>query len=381
MTFQPTFGLPSDLISDVRRIMSGKPVETPVKKTEEKIDEAQRSYVPNFDHTLGHLRQIASDAHNNHFAPTGSVLNSEFQKSHPEAHERLHKAFHEFRTAIEHASKAAHKTKPIKLGEGEEPRPECLPLVESKVDAQVYHVGFGFGDVMTKTETGTDVMFEHGIENVPTDTLMNFDQLTEAPIESIQVDTFKQAMTLGNQYHEKAKKAGSQAQRRAMAAVAARYYRKARILKQANDNMTESVEPTLEAETLEQIVRIAETTKADHATGESLVKSLFSEAGVHAYYTQLKKMGIEINEDKLNSKASNDDDMEADKHIVVQLRKSVSLRGQKHVEFSNGEKHQVPEAHARKALDMYGKLKPDARDSFHKKLTASHDSFKKAIGE
>lgn len=78
-------------------------------------------------------------------------------------------------------------------------------------------------------------------------------------------------------------------------------------------------------------------------------------------------------------KAGEDEDKE---HIVMQLRKSVSLRGQKHVKFDNGETHQVDMSHAKKALEKHDSMHRAAdKLAFAKKLSSSHASLKKAINE
>lgn len=67
-------------------------------------------------------------------------------------------------------------------------------------------------------------------------------------------------------------------------------------------------------------------------------------------------------------------------HILMALRKSVSLRGQHHVKFANGETHQIPAEHAAKAMRIHDSLsKPSEKMVFQRKLGASHDSFKKAL--
>lgn len=74
------------------------------------------------------------------------------------------------------------------------------------------------------------------------------------------------------------------------------------------------------------------------------------------------------------------DDMEAGKHIVMQLRKSVSLRGQHPVEFKDGKTVKISSADASKALNTHNKLRtPAEKETFMNKLHHSHDSFKKAL--
>jgi len=74
------------------------------------------------------------------------------------------------------------------------------------------------------------------------------------------------------------------------------------------------------------------------------------------------------------------DDMEAGKHIVVQLRKAVSMRGNHHVEFKDGKKHKISQGHANKALNTHRSLRtPAEKKAFQDKLHKSHDSFHAAL--
>ena len=74
------------------------------------------------------------------------------------------------------------------------------------------------------------------------------------------------------------------------------------------------------------------------------------------------------------------DDMESGKHIVVQLRKAVSLRGNHHVEFKDGKKHKISVQHANRALNTHSRLRtPAEKKAFQDKLHKSHDSFQNAL--
>lgn len=67
-------------------------------------------------------------------------------------------------------------------------------------------------------------------------------------------------------------------------------------------------------------------------------------------------------------------------HIVMQLRKAVSLRGEKHVEFNDNSKHQISVDHAKKALAMHDNMKrAEDKQNFAARLAKSHGSFKDAI--
>jgi hypothetical protein len=67
-------------------------------------------------------------------------------------------------------------------------------------------------------------------------------------------------------------------------------------------------------------------------------------------------------------------------HIVMGLRKAISLRGQHGVKFADGSTHQIPAEHAQKALKIHDNLsKPSEKMVYQRKLAASHASFKKAL--
>jgi hypothetical protein len=67
-------------------------------------------------------------------------------------------------------------------------------------------------------------------------------------------------------------------------------------------------------------------------------------------------------------------------HIVMGLRKAISLRGQHGVKFADGSTHQIPAEHAQKALKIHDNLsKPSEKMVYQRKLGASHASFKKAL--
>lgn len=69
-------------------------------------------------------------------------------------------------------------------------------------------------------------------------------------------------------------------------------------------------------------------------------------------------------------------------HIVMGLRKAVSLRGEHGVKFADGSTHKISAEHAQKALKMHDSLsKPSEKMTFARKLAASHDSFKRALSD
>ena len=121
-------------------------------------------------------------------------------------------------------------------------------------------------------------------------------------------------------------------------------------------------------------------------------------AGAKSHIAQMQKKGYAVHSKNLmygkesvnearrgrppKSGVRKDDDMEASKHIVMQLRKSVSLRGQHKVEFKNGDTHKVSSAHAQQALNKHNRLRtPIEKKNYMDKLHHSHDSFKKALAD
>jgi len=81
------------------------------------------------------------------------------------------------------------------------------------------------------------------------------------------------------------------------------------------------------------------------------------------------------------NEATNPHDDEGANHIIMQLRKSVSLRGMRPVEFKDGKKVKVSMADAQKFLTKYNKSKPMDKEKMQAMAMKSHDGFKKALGE
>ena len=77
-------------------------------------------------------------------------------------------------------------------------------------------------------------------------------------------------------------------------------------------------------------------------------------------FSQLKE---KIDPADVDDTASEKDIENAAKNIIMQLRKSVSMRGNKDVEFADGKK-KVDMKIAQKALDMYNKMKPQEKTKF-----------------
>ena len=92
----------------------------------------------------------------------------------------------------------------------------------------------------------------------------------------------------------------------------------------------------------------------------------------------LKLVGEELQEVK-GKAGSTDGDEEADKNIMMQLRKVVSLRGMKPVTFDDNNKAKIDPKVATKILGMYDKLKPAQKLQLQKVLSKSKRDFDKAV--
>jgi len=96
-------------------------------------------------------------------------------------------------------------------------------------------------------------------------------------------------------------------------------------------------------------------------------------------YTQMqeKQDYADVDDD-----ASQKDVEDAAKNIIMQLRKSVSMRGDKEVEFAaigHGYKKKVDMKIAQKALDMYNKMKPQDKTKFQTTIAKSYKDLLNAI--
>ena len=80
----------------------------------------------------------------------------------------------------------------------------------------------------------------------------------------------------------------------------------------------------------------------------------------------------------VDDNASEKDVEDAGKNIIMQLRKSVSMRGNKDVEFASG-KQKVDMKIAQKALDMYNKMKPQEKTKFQTTIAKSYKDLLNAI--
>jgi hypothetical protein len=69
-----------------------------------------------------------------------------------------------------------------------------------------------------------------------------------------------------------------------------------------------------------------------------------------------------------------------DRSIMMQMRKAVSMKGQKAVEFANGDKANVPAEHAKRAIIRYDAMRPTEKEQFQYNISRSHAAFKKHLG-
>jgi len=84
----------------------------------------------------------------------------------------------------------------------------------------------------------------------------------------------------------------------------------------------------------------------------------------------------------IDTSATDDDIKAADKNIMMQLRKSVSLRGQFPVEFLDKKKVKIPQKIAQAAIAKYNSLrKPMDKEMFQSKIAKSHRDLLMALKE
>jgi hypothetical protein len=97
----------------------------------------------------------------------------------------------------------------------------------------------------------------------------------------------------------------------------------------------------------------------------------------------LRAMGRRSGKDAadIDTDATDKDREQADKNVIVQLRKVISLRGMKPVEFSNGKKVKLNPKDAEKILRIYQNLKPASKLQLQTFVSKSPENFKKAVSE
>ena len=84
----------------------------------------------------------------------------------------------------------------------------------------------------------------------------------------------------------------------------------------------------------------------------------------------------------IDTSATDDDIKSADKNIMMQLRKSVSLRGQYSVEFLDKKKVKVPQKIALAVIAKYNSLrKPMNKEKFQAKIAKSYKDLMMVVKE
>ena len=90
------------------------------------------------------------------------------------------------------------------------------------------------------------------------------------------------------------------------------------------------------------------------------------------------QMAERIDPADVDDDASEKDVENAAKNIIMQLRKSVTMRGNKDIEFANG-KQKVDMKIAQKAIDMHMRMKPQDKLKFQNTIATSYKSLLNAI--
>ena len=90
------------------------------------------------------------------------------------------------------------------------------------------------------------------------------------------------------------------------------------------------------------------------------------------------QMAEKIDPADVDDDASEKDIENAAKNIIMQLRKSVSMRGNKDVEFASG-KQKVDMRIAQKAISMHMKMKPQDKLKFQNTIAKSYKDLLNAV--
>ena len=129
------------------------------------------------------------------------------------------------------------------------------------------------------------------------------------------------------------------------------------------------------------------TTKADIKQGEKDDKenrkydrSQIKNPRGFAKVDKMAKSPKSIN-NSVKYEAVNPHDDDGANHIAMQMRKVVSLRGMRPVEFKDGKKVRVEVGHAQKWLTKYNRAKPLEKEKMQSMAQKSHGHFKKSLDE
>jgi predicted RNA-binding Zn-ribbon protein involved in translation (DUF1610 family) len=114
------------------------------------------------------------------------------------------------------------------------------------------------------------------------------------------------------------------------------------------------------------------------------MKAKYGDKADEVFYSKLTKMAmgesVEMNEQiVIKQKVEEAKDEEKDTNLIMQLRKAVSLRGNK-VKFADGNSVMVSDKDAQKFMSMFSKLKkPAEKEMMMKSAAKSHKHFKMAL--
>jgi len=106
------------------------------------------------------------------------------------------------------------------------------------------------------------------------------------------------------------------------------------------------------------------------------------EASARADAMRAMRRGKSVDPADVDTDASDDDVKSASKNIMMQLRKSVSLRGQHPVEFMDKKKVKIPQKIAQAVLNKHNSFrKPMDKEKFQAKVSKSHKDLLSALKE
>ena len=114
-------------------------------------------------------------------------------------------------------------------------------------------------------------------------------------------------------------------------------------------------------------------------------KSVTFQGKTGAFYKVIKEgLGVAeaVDPADIDTSATDDDIKSADKNIMMQMRKAVSLRGQYPVEFLDKKKVKIPQKMAQAVIDKYNKQKkPVDKEKFQAKIAKSYKSLMMVVKE
>jgi hypothetical protein len=101
------------------------------------------------------------------------------------------------------------------------------------------------------------------------------------------------------------------------------------------------------------------------------------QSAVEAKKTKIQEKAAPV---RLSKAALDEDDSSGDRHLIMQLKKNITLRGSKPIEFGNGEKTLIDPRQAHQALRMYESFdKPAEKLAYVAKIGKSPQSFMEAL--